>query len=343
MYSIDKITTNKGDLTLIKVELESIKATFLDYGAAIYDVETQDQFEVFESVVLKYQNMEDYFENEIYLNATVGPLAGRTKDGKFQINEDIIQLDKNFMEMANLHSGSATLSYKVFDYAVIENEDYTRILFTYTTEENSPFIGIQTYQIAYIVSGTSIEIEFKAITSEDTAVNLTNHAYFNLAGNMKKQILDQTLYVNASKKLLTDLHNVPFSVGTIKDTYLDFTVPKKIKESFFEGIYDLMEFGIDNQLLLNNVGYETKQIHLIEPDSKRTLEVYTTYPVMVVYTHNFVSTAMLSDGKHEQHMGICFEAQYESNGINIPGFNDSILRKGEEYKHRTLYKFGLEN
>lgn len=342
MYSIKQVDTKNGELTFINVELNDIKATFLDYGATIYDIETKDENGTFESVLLKHQKLEDYFENDIYLNATVGPLSGRTKNATFELNGETIHLDKNFKDTANLHSGSAALSYKVFDYAVIEHETYTRIMYTYTTDEASPFKGIQTYQITYVISGSSVEIEFKAITSEDTVINLTNHAYFNLSGNMKKQVLDQTLYVNASNKLSTDSFNVPFDTETIKDTYLDFTKPKTVKESFFDGIYDLKEFGIDNQLLLDSVGYLIKQVVLSEPDSKRTLEVYTTYPVVVLYTHNFVSKALLSNGKHDQHMGICFEAQFESNGINIPKFNDSILRKGEEYLHKTLYKFGIK-
>lgn len=341
MHTVKKLKEKQGDLNLIEVSLPNIKASFLDFGATIYDIKIKDKEGKFESVVLKYKDMNDYFNNNIFLNSTVGPLSGRTKDGLFFINDKKFQLDLNDGKL-NLHSGKDSLASKYFDFEIIEKENFIQVIFTHIANYDSAFPGIQKYKIIYTIKDSSVLIEFLGETNEATAMNLTNHVYINLSGDMKSTVLDSTLRVDSSKVLQADEDFVPCKIVNSKNTHLDFRNPKIIKDSFFDGIYETPAFGIDDQFLVDEVNFDKSQVTLFESESCRTLDVYTTYPVIVVYTHNHVSNQMLFDGLHTQHMGICFETQFESNGINVPGFNNSILHKGDKYYHKTLYKFGLK-
>jgi aldose 1-epimerase len=341
MNSVKKIRTKQGNLNLIEVSLPNIKASFLDYGATIYDIKTKDKNGEFESIALKYQDINDYFNNNIFLNSTVGPLSGRTKDGLFYIDDKKFQLDLNDGKV-DLHSGKDSLASKYFDFEIIEDEKSIKVIFTHIANYDSAFPGVQVFKTIYTISETSLLIEFLGETDTTTAMNLTNHVYFNLSGDMKSRVLDSTLKVNSSRALKTDEDFVPCAVFDSTNSHLDFRKTKRIKDSFFEGIYDTPAFGIDDQFLVDEVNFDISQATLTDEVSNRTLDVYTTYPVIVIYTHNHISNQMLFDGLHTQHMGICFETQYESNGINIPEFNNSILRKDEKYYHKTLYKFGLK-
>jgi len=128
MNSVKKIRTKQGNLNLIEVSLPNIKASFLDYGATIYDIKTKDKNGEFESIVLKYQDINDYFNNNIFLNSTVGPLSGRTKDGLFYIDDKKFQLDLNDGKV-DLHSGKDSLASKYFDFEIIEDEKSIKVIF----------------------------------------------------------------------------------------------------------------------------------------------------------------------------------------------------------------------
>ncbi len=253
-------------------------------------------------------------------------------------------MEKNFLDEENLHGGSDCLGYKFFDYKIIDEELQTQVIFTYhALESGSQFPGNQLIQIVYTIRNSELKIEFMGDTTEPTLLNLTSHLYFNLSGNMKRKVLDNELWINSSKTITLDKTNVPVKVDSLLNTHLDFIQPKIIKSVFTKEIYNRPEKGIDNPYLLDDIDYNKSQMILKDPISKRRLDVFTTYPCVVCYTHNFPDTEeLLFDRKHEMHLGICFETQNPPNGVNIDGLESSILRKGEDYYHKTLYKFSVE-
>lgn len=345
MISINKYTARQREFTFIELKRDKISATFMDYGATILNINTEDAKGNSESVLLAYDNLSSYIENNMFLNATVGPFSGRIDKASFKIDDNTYKLDQNVKGTSmNLHGGKETIAFKFFNYKILEEKEYDKVTFTYRKkEELSHFPGNQTFKIIYTLKDDSLLIEFKASTDKDTLVNLTNHAYFNLSGNLKSDVMDHYLQINASK---TCELNDEFSPIAIKDaigTQLDFKDTKQIKDNFFDGIYDLPEKGIDNPMLLDEVSFDIPQVRLSDPVSKRVMEVYTTYPCVVVYTHNHPDFKDLLFGvEHKNHMGICFETQFEPNGINVEGLHDSILRKGQEYHQKTLLKFFLK-
>ena len=184
MYTIVKKLVKNQELNIIEVKQENIEITFMDYGAAILSILVPDKNGLFETVLMGYEDLESYIENPIYLNAIIGPTSGRIKDATFNINGKEYVLDKNHLNMANLHGGSETFAYKVFDYHIVDNLDSTKVIFTlYKKQEESKYPGNQKIEIIYTIEDGKLYIEFNADTDEDTLLNLTNHAYFNLSGN----------------------------------------------------------------------------------------------------------------------------------------------------------------
>ena len=344
MYSINKITYNNQEYTLIDVIQDNIEVTFLDKGATVLSLQVPDKNGEKETVVMAYNKFESYFKGEMYLNEIIGPTAGRIANGEFHIDGSPYHIEKNFNDTENLHSGSDCYGKKIFDYEILDEPTQTTITFTYRSiESKATYPGNQNVIIQYVVKNTEIDITFIADTTEPTLMNMTNHMYFNLSGNLKSQILDHELFVNASKTATLNENFVPYKVDSLLGTHLDFKTQKPIKDNFYEGIHDRPEKGIDNPYILDEVDYSKPQATLFDPVSKRKMNVYTTYPCIVVYTHNFPDGLdLLFDTPQTMHQGICFETQNTPNGINIDGVEDSILRKGELYKHKTRYVFSIK-
>lgn len=344
MNSVNKIKLGNEECHVITVKQENIEVSFMDYGATILSIQTPDKDGRLEDVLMSYENMDSYIENTAYLNAIVGPIAGRIKNAEYTINGIKYHLDKNFLESENLHSGHEGISFKYFDYTIEEKEKETLVIFTYKKEaKDSSFPGNVDITIVYTVKENELLIEFIGTSDEDTLLNITNHAYFNLSGNLKDLILDHQLKINASKAMTLDEHNVPNGINTVKGTFLDYTTNKTIKDNYFEGIYETATQGLDHPYVLDTIDFSTVQASLFDPSSLRYMEVFTTYPTIVVYTHNFPNQEKLGHNKEiQRHVGICFETQNHPNGINIPGLNSSILKKNEKYYHKTLYKFSVK-
>ena len=344
MYKIEKQKIGLDEFTIIEVKQKDIEVTFMDFGATVLSILVPDKDGNKETVLLAYDELSSYLEGEMYLNCIIGPISGRIKDATFNIDDSPYHIDANFMDTVNLHGGSDCFGYKFFDYEILDETDQTQVIFKYLNRESgSTFPGNQHIQIVYTIRNTELKIEFIGDTSEPTILNLTSHLYFNLSGNLKRQITDNKLQMKASKTIELDEKNVPVQVASLLDTHLDFIEPKIIKDVFTKEVYARPEHGIDNPFLFDEVTYEQSQIILKDPISKRRLDVYTTYPSVVCYTHNFPDGRNLKfHRKHEKHLGICFETQNPPNGINIDGLESSILREGEDYYQKTVYKFSVE-
>lgn len=344
MNKIKKHIINNQEFSLIEISRKSIEITFLDYGAAVISILVPDFSGKMETVLLAYDNLDSYIENKIYLNATIGPISGRISNAKFSIDNQEFHLEKNFLDSANLHSGSECFAFKVFKYEILENVDYTQVIFKYhKVEKPLGTPGNQDIKITYTIYDSYYSVEFEGTTDKDTLLNITNHNYFNLSGNLKNLIIDHTLQVNSKRYMELDDFFVPYLVKPSFSTNFDFYNETIISKNLTKEIKAKKEAGIDNPFLFENVGIEHKQITLKDPISKRMLEIYTSYPCAVIYTHNFPDDQKLSSGMEQvKHMAICFETQNVPNGINLIGLGDSVLRRDEVYYHKTIYKFSID-
>lgn len=333
MYHIEQINVNNQTWSIIYLERKNLKVAFMNYGAAIYQLNVPDSNGLFENIVIGYKDMDSYWMNKRHVNATIGPTAGRIKDATFELDGVTYQLDKNFEDKHNLHGGSAALSYTLFDYTVYHQDSYDQVVFT-ATQENGQYPGVQHYQISYRVYDSEIEIAFHASTNRKSLVNLTNHAYFNLSGNLKRNIFDQVLMLNATKKMKLNDEMIPYAVEDISNTKYDYRIPRRVFDQ------ELLE--IDDPYILDEVDYNIPQASLMDHVSKRRLDVYTTYPCIVCYTDNFPMTyELMHCAKNERYMGICFETQNPPNGLYVEGMEQSILDPNMTYSHKTRFVFSI--
>ncbi len=321
------------NIDLIEVNTEWLQITLLNHGARIYSLSIPDIDNNLENVVLTFKDLDDYLGENHHLNATIGPTSGRIENAEFKINETTYRLDKNDNDN-NLHGGEAALSKVIFDYDIEKLEGKTIIEFTTTKIENM-YPGIQKYKITYTITSHEVKIDYCATTTKPTLVNLTNHTYFNLSGDLKRDILDQEIMLNASNRLELDHVFIPIYKKDIMNTPYDFRKMHSIKGD------DIIE--LDNPYLLDEINSKIIQASLYDNISKRRLDVYTTYSTIVCYTQNFPIYNQYVHGIHqEKHMGVCFEAQNHPNGINMEGYETSILKPNEKYQHQTRFVFSID-
>jgi len=335
MYNIKKQLVNEMEFSLISVKQSNIEITFINYGATIYSVNIPDFKGNMENILIQYKNLEDYIENARYLNAIIGPTAGRINEGEFNLNGKQVFLDKNFIGKHNLHGGEDSLSFKLFNYYIEDNLKETKVTFTLDIkEEEQNYPGNQKYKIIYTIIEGKLSIEYYAVTDKPTIINLTNHAYFNLSGNLKNNILNHKMEIKASNIIELNDECIPIKKKDILESKLDYTNLRIIKDNKFN--------GIDHPYLLDEVSINRPQVKLIDPISRRMVTVYTSYNTVVCYTDNYPMNQELQyNVENSKHMGICFETQNPPNGINIDGLESSILKPGEEYYHQTVFIFSI--
>jgi aldose 1-epimerase len=337
MITTIKKTINDQRIRIIEVGTENIKLKCMSLGATILDLQTKNKAGFFESVVMEFDSIEQYINNDLRLNQVVGPTAGRYEKGPYLLNNQSVTLKGND-GVAHLHGGQYGLSFYNFDVDV-QDEDGIQIIFkAVIDEEDSYYPGTQVFTITYTIDESTLHIDFEADTTEDTLVNLTHHAYFNLSGNVQSQVLDHQLVVEADKHLALNDDFIPTKIEDVTNTHLDFRVASTLKGHLSKDIIARPEKGIDNPLLLSG----DKRIRFYDPSSHRRLTIETDYPAVVVYSDNHNLGYTFKHLKERTpHMGCCFETQLAPNGINIDAIKTPLLKKGEHYHYRTSYRFDV--
>lgn len=277
-----------------------------------------------------------HFNNNAKFGKVIGRYAGRIEDGKFNLNGKNYQLDLNNNTNC-LHGGLNGIGEKNFYYDVITNDDNVVVTFKLFDEENL-FPGDINFEIKYIIrSNLEIEIEYHAISNKDTIMNLTNHTYFNLSGDLKETVVNQKMIINADK--FTDLKdnmclNEIRNFSNVMDFRSEKLIGKDIEDSYLQ---NHVAKGYDHCFLLNKHTYDDIVCSL-ESNEGYHLDVYTTYPCVVVYSTNYPDNVNIYSGnKPRKYEGICFECQYMPNSINYS--DETILRANCEYLEKTKFKF----
>jgi aldose 1-epimerase len=321
----------------------NMEAKFLSYGGAIVELLVPDREDIAENIILAYQNLEDYIENPTYFGVIVGRTSGRIASGQFNLEGRPYKLNKNF-GVNHCHGGAAGFSHQIWSYNIIETDQGIAIEFQYNSpdgEESYP--GNLNVKVTYTLrQDNTLIIEYKAKTDKVTLCNLTNHSYFNLSGNYKRRVTDQYMRIVSSSFL--ELNNNLIPTGKlihVKDTPMDFNQRKQIGRDMKADYEQLIVAnGYDHPWLLEG---KTNQIEMYDSESGRKMNITTTYPTSVIYSFNYPNNERLLYGKiAEKHDGICFETQFEPDGINSKHFNKAILQPGREYYEKTEFVFSIE-
>ena len=337
--------TNDGkEVSLFTLSNDAIKIKITNYGAIVTAIEMPDNKGVKENIVCGFNQLETYLSDDYlgsypYFGSIIGRFGNRIAKGHLEIDGKVYQMAIN-NGPNHLHGGPTGFDRRVFDAATFENENTVGLKLTYLSvdgEENYP--GNLAVTCIYTLNKENeLGIEYFAETDKTTVVNLTNHTYFNLTGG-KNNILNHELFLTATT-MTEMIDQIPTGkIIPVAGTPFDFTTPQKINHKL-----DQVPMGYDDNFVFKNETGELKYIgYLAENESGRKVEVYTTQPGMQVYTGYWIPELMI-DGvkKFGRFSGIALETQHYPDSVNQPDFPTTILKPGETYNEKTIYKFVIQ-
>ena len=328
-----------GDREIRKYTLfnEDFRVELLNYGGIIKSIFVRNNYGQFSDVVLGYDTLEEYMNNDGYLGALIGRVGNRIGKASFELNGQTYEVGKNDGNNS-LHGGIKGFNAKVWDDKV-EGDQLILKYVSVDGEEGYP--GTMTTIVKYSIEQTDLTIEYSATCDQDTPVNLTNHVYFNLAGQGNGNILDTKLCLKASGITATDSELIPTGeIIPVEGTPYDFNKMKAIgKDINVENEQLSFGNGYDINYVLDGKGFR-KIATAVNEKSNVKLSVFTDAIGVQFYTGNFLSGVK---GKNNTtygfREGFCLETQGFPNAVNIPSFPSCILKVGETFTTNTVYSF----
>ncbi len=323
-----------------------IRATVITYGAILVSLDVPDLHGAFADVVLGYDTLDGYLGDKAYLGPIVGRYANRIAHGEFTLGNSTYALACN--NGANhLHGGLRGFDKVVWKARDISTNDADELELIYISkhmEEGYP--GNLSVRVVYAITpANELKIEYFATSDNDTVVNLTSHAYFNLAGHASGDILSHELILNADHFTPTNSNSIPTGeILEVKGTPFDFTKSTKIGLRS-EDNHDQLTYGhgYDQNFVLNrgqSVGLSLAA-QVREPRSERVLEVWTSEPGIQLYCGNFLDGSIRgkNGAVYRKHQGFCLETQHFPDSPNQPGFPSTVLEAGVQFRSTTVFKF----
>ena len=339
-----EIDGKKNDLYILKNK-NGMEVCMTNFGARIVSIWVPDKNGKFGDVVLGFDSIGGYQNNKSDFGAFIGRYGNRIAFGKFTLDGKEFQLSTNNFGHS-LHGGVKGFQYRMFDIKQLSD---TALEVSYVSADGEMgFPGTLTSKAVYtLTSDNAIDISYEATTDKPTIVNLTNHSYFNLTGDPKKDVLGHVMCIDADG--FTPVDTTFMTTGEITPvccTPMDFRKPTKIGERINN--FDFVQLkngnGYDHNWVLNTKGNDNvPACFVVEPESGRTLTVYTNEPGVQVYTGNFL------DGKvtgkkgivYNQRVGLCLETQHYPDSPNKPQWPSVVVRPGQTYTSHCIYKFGI--
>lgn len=327
---------------------QGYEVAITNYGGAIVAIMVPDRDGNVANVIQGHDNIQDVFNSpEPYLSTLIGRYGNRIRNGKFTLNGKEYQLAINNGPNA-LHGGSRGFHAQVWD--ALQMSDQTLVLNYVSPYLEENFTGEMKVTVTYTFNDNNeLTIGYMATCNKKTIINLTNHGFFSLAGiaNPTPTIDDLECEINADFYIPIDATSIPTGeILKVEGTPFDFRQPKPVGR----------DIDADDEQIRNGAGYDhcfvlnkheegelSFAARIVEPKSGRTMEVYTTEPGVQVYTDNW------ADGYRGQHgatfprrSAICFECQHFPDSPNRPYFPSVVLNPGEQYKQKTIYRFGVK-
>ncbi|MBI3881668.1 MAG: galactose mutarotase [Verrucomicrobia bacterium] len=341
--------TNKNGVAVDLYTLKNkhgLTAAVTTHGATLVSLLAPDRLGKFADLTMGFDSVSGY---ESPANASfgcsVGRYANRIANGKFSLDGKTYTLLVNNGKN-HLHGGGPLAFSKVVWHA----EPFARagesgVVFTHTSadgEEGYP--GTMKLKVTFTLTDKNeLRLDYEATTDQPTVVNLTNHAYWNLAGVGNGDVLGHLLTLHADRYTLVDDGLIPTGeIAPVKGTPLDFTTPHKIGERIPP--YESSAHGYDHNFVVNGApGKLRPAARVVEPASGRTLEILTTEPAIQLYTGNHLKGQKGKAGvAYPQRGAFCLEAQHYPDSPNQPSFPTTTLRPGETYRQTTVHVFGVE-
>jgi len=321
-------TSNFGkDYKLYTLEnANSVKVSITDLGATVQSIITPDRCGNFADIVLGYDTPEEYLKHDAYLGATVGRVANRIGGAKFKIGDKEYKITAN-VGCNTLHGGVGIHKKK---FTLTYSDEDTLIFELVSPDGDDGFPGTLKIDVLYRLNDSDeLQIIFSAATDKATYVNLTNHCYFNLRG--EGTVLNHELMINADYYMPLSEALIPTGeIVPVEGTDYDFRTMRKIEHGFYDRNFVLRE---DSKLCAE----------VYETESGRTMRITTDMPGVQFYNAGTLSRRNGKNGAvYDINSGLCLETQYFPDSPNHPEFPSCLLKSGEVYMKKTVFKFGVK-
>ncbi len=323
------------------------EARITEYGGILVSLTVPDRTGKPGDVVLGFNSLDEYLKGHPYFGAIVGRYGNRIAKGRFTLDGDTYTLAANNNEN-HLHGGLKGFDKVVWQSAIIEGEDGQTLALSYLSKDGEEgYPGNLAVKVIYTLSNDNeLKIDYEATTDKATVVNLTNHSYFNLAGDGAGAILGHEVILNADRFLPVDAGLIPTGeLRPVRGTPFDFTQPSTIGARIDLDTEQLrFGLGYDHCFVLGGEGSSVSlAASVYEPTTGRVMEMYTDQPAVQFYTGNFLDGSTVGKGgtAYEHRYGFCLETQHFPDSPNRAHFPSTVLRPGETYSSHTSYKFSI--
>ena len=331
--------------TLVNANGMEVRAS--NYGGIITALLVPDGSGKVSDVSLGLKTFDDYAKNPPYFGAIIGRYGNRIAKGQFQIDDRTYKLPKNDGQNT-LHGGLKGFDKVVWQAEPFEKEDSVGVIFTYTSKDGEEgFPGNLQTRVTYTLTDKNeLSFEYHATTDKPTVVNLTQHTYFNLAGDGNGDVLNHEFTIYANEYTPVNKQLIPTGkIEPVTDTPFDFR-NKVVLNTRINADNEQVKFGngFDHNFVLKRKQPGlTLAARVSEPNTRRVMEVRTTEPGVQFYTGNFLDDKLAArSGKpYARHSGFCLETQHFPDSPNQPAFPSTVLRPGEEYNSQTIYTFSV--
>ncbi len=320
-----------------------VETSITNYGGRVVTLKVPDRAGKFADVVLGFDSLDPYLGNSPYFGALIGRYGNRIGKARFTLDGKEYKLAANNGPNA-LHGGVVG-----FDKVLWKGEEGTgeepSLKLTYLSKDGEEgYPGNLSVTVVYTLTDRNeLRIDYEAATDQDTVLNLTNHSYFNLAGEGVGDILGQEIMINADRFTPIDSGLIPTGeLKPVKGTPFDFTKSTAIGARINDRDQQV-QFGkgYDHNFVLNGGGGLTLAARVVEPHSGRIMEVLTTQPGVQFYTGNFLDGSVKGKGgkAYPYRSAFCLETQHFPDSPNKPGFPSVVLKPGEKFTSTTVYRF----
>jgi aldose 1-epimerase len=353
MASITKANFGKlpdgQEITLYTVTNKNgVEMKVMNYGAIITSLKTPDKNGVLEDIVLGYDSLAGYLKESPFFGAVVGRYGNRIAKGKFTLEGKEYTLAINNGVNA-LHGGVKGFDKVVWTIEEVTSAEGPALKLSYLSKDmEEGYPGNLKAEVIYtLTDNNELRLDYTATTDKTTVINLTQHSYFNLTGNAKRDILEHEIMINSDEIVPVDKTLIPTGkLRKVANTPFDFTTAQPIGK----GINDkdeqiVLGGGYDHCFVLRDASDSLKLAAVLtEPVSGRKVEVYTTEPGIQFYSGNFLTGSITGKGGvvYARRFGLCLETEHFPDSPNQKQFPSVVLKPGETYKTSTVYKFGVK-
>lgn len=326
---------------------QGMEVRLLDLGGIVTHLYAPDRDGRFADVVLGFDTLEPYLTDSPYFGALIGRVGNRIAGGRFELDGEVYELDRNDGEN-HLHGGLEGFDKKLWQAQAFSDQRGVGVKLTLLSEDGDQgYPGNLSVQVDYILTeDNQLVTEYQATTDRATPVNLTQHSYFNLAG--QGDVRGHQLQLNASRYTPVSGNLIPQGdLAPVADTPFDFTRPKAIGADIDAEHEQLARAngGYDHNFVIDRAEQATGEqlaARALEPESGRVLEVWTEEPCFQLYTGNFLDGSMAGKGQqYACHGAFCVEPQHFPDSPNQARFPSIVLPPGERYQTRMSFRFGV--